>query len=44
MAQTPTETIKNYYKPLIRFIDNSIKNDGGELPNFKSDLQEILDG
>ena len=43
MAQTPTETIKNYYKPLIRFIDNSIKNDGGELPNFKSDLQEILD-
>ena len=43
MAQTPTETIKNYYKPLIRFIDNSIKNDGGELPNFKSELQEILD-
>lgn len=43
MGQTPTETIKNYYKPLIRFIEESIKNDNGELPNFKSDLQEILD-
>lgn len=25
MGQTPTETIKNYYKPLIRFIEESIK-------------------